>query len=204
MTEYVLDSVCTQISQWEQSGIKTFSIAVNISARDLLVPGFAYKLIQVIEQYQLGTGAIMLEITEGSLLDNNANVFDNLKVASENGIAISIDDFGTGYSSLSYLKRLPLSELKIDKSFVDGLGQDKEDEAITLAIISLASAPGLKTVAEGVETQAQLAWLEQQGCHMAQGYLLAKPLPLSEFEDLLARTASSCCIASSEMKMAGR
>lgn len=204
VTEYVLDSVCTQISQWEQSGIKTFSIAVNISARDLLVPGFAYKLIQVIEQYQLGTGAIMLEITEGSLLDNNANVFDNLKVASENGIAISIDDFGTGYSSLSYLKRLPLSELKIDKSFVNGLGQDKEDEAITLAIISLASALGLKTVAEGVETQAQLAWLEQQGCHMAQGYLLSKPLPLSEFEDLLARTASSCCIASSEMKMAGR
>lgn len=204
VTEYVLDSVCTQISQWEQSGIKTVSIAVNISARDLLVPGFAYKLIQVIEQYQLGTGAIMLEITEGSLLDNNANVFDNLKVASENGIAISIDDFGTGYSSLSYLKRLPLSELKIDKSFVNGLGQDKEDEAIALAIISLASALGLKTVAEGVETQAQLAWLEQQGCHMAQGYLLAKPLPLSEFEDLLARTASSCCIASSEMKMAGR
>lgn len=137
-------------------------------------------------------------------MDNNANVFDNLKVASENGIAISIDDFGTGYSSLSYLKRLPLSELKIDKSFVNGLGQDKEDEAIALAIISLASALGLKTVAEGVETQAQLAWLEQQGCHMAQGYLLAKPLPLSEFEDLLARTASSCCIASSEMKMAGR
>jgi two-component system CheB/CheR fusion protein len=188
-TEFVIDTVCTQIAQWQAGGIQVPTIALNISARDLLVAGFSYKLIQSIGHYHLNCEAIQLEITEGSLLDNNATVYDNLAVASEHGIRISIDDFGKGYSSLSYLKRLPLSELKIDKSFVDGLGQDKEDEAITLAIISLAKALELHTVAEGVETPEQLAWLEQQGCDMAQGYLLAKPMPLHEFESVLAKTA---------------
>jgi two-component system CheB/CheR fusion protein len=196
-TEFVIDSVCSQVAQWQAAGIQVPTIALNISARDLLRSGFSHKLIQAIEHYHLSCEAIQLEITEGSLLDNNAIVYDNLAVASAHGIRISIDDFGKGYSSLSYLKRLPLSELKIDKSFVDGLGQDKEDEAITLAIISLAKALELHTVAEGVETQEQLAWLDLHGCTMAQGYLLAKPMPLHEFEDLLARDASArLCVTS--------
>ena len=187
VTEFVIDSVCKQIAQWKMAGIKVPTIALNVSARDLLAAGFSNKLIGVLDRYQLEYCAIQLEITEGSLLDNNQVVFDNLTVASAHGIKIAIDDFGTGYSSLSYLKRLPLSELKIDKSFVDGLGYEKEDEAITLAIISLAKALELQTVAEGVETKQQLAWLDQHGCNMAQGFALAKPMPLHEFEDMLAR-----------------
>lgn len=132
---------------------------------------------------------IGVEITEDALLESSSAVIDNLAELHEHGIQISVDDFGTGYSSLSYLKRLPISELKIDKSFVDGLGQDSDDEGITMAILSLTSTLNLRSVAEGVETEVQRTWLEKHGCDVLQGYYLSRPMEAVAFEDLLATIA---------------
>lgn len=145
----------------------------------------------MIESKAVDSSLLQVEITENALLENNSIVSENLKAISQFGIKISIDDFGTGYSSLSYLKRLPLSALKIDKSFVEGLGCDPEDEAIALAILNLAKALNLETVAEGVETEQQLSWLRLHGCDQVQGYLLSKPLETEDFTALLKRRGNN-------------
>jgi len=177
-----------QIAAWLAIGLKPPPIAMNLSPRCVRELECSVSLMQDLAEYQVPPELLIIEITEGALLENSQNVKDNLSKLHQAGIGVSIDDFGTGYSSLSYLKRLPLSELKIDKGFVDGLGKDKEDEAIARAILALAQALELKTVAEGVETDRQLAWLVQHGCDIAQGYLLARPLEVVAFEDLVARS----------------
>ena len=148
----------------------------------------AEKLVQAMHEAAVPATMVLVEITEGALLENSQTVIENLRILAEHGIRISVDDFGTGYSSLVYLKRLPLTEVKVDKSFVDGLGHDPEDEAIASAVLSLARALQLQTVAEGVETREQLDWLIAHGCDAAQGYLLGRPLDVVAFEDLIAGT----------------
>ena len=142
-------------------------------------------IIHALKNSAVSCSLIQIEITECTLLENSPAVISNLNLLHQNGIDISIDDFGTGYSSLTYLKRLPLSELKIDKSFIDGLGEDQDDEAISLAILSLAHALDLRSVAEGVETEKQYAWLAKHGCQAVQGYYLSRPLEANQFENLL-------------------
>ena len=176
-----------QMSVWLSMGLALPRIAFNVSPRSLREASFAGELIDKIRAAGVPTDCVEVEVTEGALLENCSQVTANLAALDAAGLRIAIDDFGTGYSSLAYLKRLPLDELKIDKSFVDGLGQDKEDEAIACAVLGLAKALSLETVAEGVETDCQLAWLKQQGCDFAQGYLLARPLEVEAFEDILAR-----------------
>ena len=176
-----------QLSTWTRRGIVFPPVAFNVSPRSIRETGFARSLIEKITRADLSTSMVQIEITEGALLENSVAVVNNLAQLHEAGIRIAIDDFGTGYSSLGYLKRLPITELKIDKSFVDGLGQDKEDEAIARAVLSLAKALELDAVAEGVETDIQLAWLSQHGCDIAQGYFLSRPLEVSDFEQLLGR-----------------
>jgi two-component system CheB/CheR fusion protein len=176
-----------QLSAWLTLGLKPPPVAMNLSPRCVREMECAVKLMDELAENQVPPALLIIEITEGALLENSQHVKDNLAVLHHAGLGISIDDFGTGYSSLSYLKRLPLSELKIDKSFVDGLGQDSEDEAIARAVLALAVAMELKTVAEGVETAVQLAWLREHGCDMVQGYLLSRPLEAVVFEDLIAR-----------------
>jgi two-component system CheB/CheR fusion protein len=177
-----------QLSAWLTLGLKPPPVAMNLSPRCVREMECAVKLMDELAENQVPPALLIIEITEGALLENSQHVKDNLAVLHHAGLGISIDDFGTGYSSLSYLKRLPLSELKIDKSFVDGLGQDSEDEAIARAVLALAVAMELKTVAEGVETAVQLAWLREHGCDMVQGYLLSRPLEAVVFEDLIARS----------------
>jgi len=176
-----------QISAWLSIGLKPPPIAMNLSPRCVREMECSNRLLEELTENQVPPELLIVEITEGALLENSQNVKDNLAKLHDEGIHVSIDDFGTGYSSLSYLKRLPLSELKIDKSFIDGLGQDKEDEAIARAVLALAQALELKTVAEGVETERQLTWLIQHGCDIAQGYFLSRPLEVVVFEDLIAR-----------------
>ncbi len=175
------------IRLWIASGLTPPPISFNCSPRSVREPDMAFRLIAALKQAAIPTESIKIEITEGALLENSQTVTDNLSTFARHGIRVSIDDFGTGYSSLYYLKRLPLSELKVDKSFVDGLGDDPEDEAIASAILSLAQSLGLKTVAEGVETERQMAWLYEQGCDSAQGYLLSRPLETHGFESLMKR-----------------
>ncbi|MFN3884510.1 MAG: putative bifunctional diguanylate cyclase/phosphodiesterase, partial [Rhodocyclaceae bacterium] len=176
-----------QMAAWQEIGLTLPRIAFNVSPRAMREADFAEALIARIDAAGIAHDRLQIEITESTLLENLDNVVNNLVALDAAGLKIAIDDFGTGYSSLAYLKRLPIDELKIDKSFVDGLGQDREDEAIARAVLGLAQALNLETVAEGVETDRQLAWLAQYGCDFAQGYLLAKPLEVVDFEDLLAR-----------------
>jgi two-component system, chemotaxis family, CheB/CheR fusion protein len=179
-----------QISDWLAIGLKPPPIAMNLSPRCVREIEFSNALLTELTQNQIPAELLTVEITEGALLENSQNVKDNLANLHAAGIRISIDDFGTGYSSLGYLKCLPLSELKIDKSFVDGLGQDKEDEAIARAVLALAQALELQTVAEGVETERQLTWLIEHGCDIVQGYLLSKPLEAAAFEDLMIKSVT--------------
>lgn len=177
------------LKHWQEAGLRPPTVAYNCSPRNMREPDMAKLLIELLNEAGLSSSLIQLEITEGALLENSSVVIANLNQLDACGVKISIDDFGTGFSSLSYLKRLPLSELKVDKSFVAGLGSNPEDEAIARAVLSLARALQLQSVAEGVETAEQMAWLEAHGCEVVQGYYLSRPLEITDFEELLAKIA---------------
>ncbi len=187
LTQAVQQILIAQLVTWRGLGLQVPPIAFNCSPRNMREADMADVLIAALEASGVPANLLQVEITEGALLENSEVVIGNLNRLHQNGVAVSIDDFGTGYSSLTYLKRLPLAELKVDKSFVDGLGSDPDDEAIARAVLSLASALSLRSVAEGVETERQLQWLEMHGCEVVQGYLLSRPLEAVDFEDLLAR-----------------
>ena len=174
-----------QIAAWIGMGLVVPPIACNCSPRSVREPGLGLEMVDALKALKVPCDRLLVEVTEGALLDDSHGVAENLQYLHDHGIQVSIDDFGTGYSSLAYLKRLPVSEVKIDKRFVDGLGQDPEDEAITDAILSMARALGLRTVAEGVESSAQLDWLRRHHCDAAQGFLLARPMEVDAYEDLL-------------------
>jgi two-component system, chemotaxis family, CheB/CheR fusion protein len=184
----VQEMLIDQLSNWRELGLKPPSIAFNASPRSLREPEFSSVLLSRADTASLPHTLLQLEITEGALLDSSSpHVLNNLNALHQAGLRIAVDDFGTGYSSLSYLKRLPIHELKIDKSFVDGLGHDKGDEAITRAVLGLAEALDLTTIAEGIETRRQLDWLVAHGCQMGQGHYLREPIKADDFEDLIAR-----------------
>lgn len=170
---------------WITAGMSPPPISLNCSPRSMREPDMALRLISALKRAAVPAELLCIEITEGALLENTQHVTDNLGTLARHGIRISVDDFGTGYSSLIYLKRLPLSELKVDKSFVDGLGEDQDDEAIAEAILGLAHSLGLDTVAEGVETERQLEWLRRHGCKAVQGYLFSRPLEAGSFEAMM-------------------
>lgn len=187
LADLVQGLLLEQVANWVSADFAPPPIAFNISPRSLREKNYAKALIEKIAVLCLPTEHLQVEITEGALLDYSANVAENLSALHAAGLRIAIDDFGTGYSSLSYLKRLPLHELKIDKSFVDGLGQDKEDEAIARAVLGLAHALELQTMAEGVENEKQLIWLKDHGCDIVQGYYFSKPLEARDFEQMIAK-----------------
>ena len=169
------------VSQWRADAIPVPRIAINVSPRTIREPSFAGEFLADVAASSVSPELLQVEITEGALLENTDAVVQNVKSLAAAGIGISIDDFGTGYSSLAYLKRLPLTELKIDRSFVLGLAQQREDKAITRAVLALAEALELTSVAEGVETAGQLEMLTTMGCDAVQGFLLAQPMEADEF-----------------------
>ena len=183
---WVLDTACRQLALWSQSlETKTLTLAVNVSARQFHVPGF----VDSVESAVLRNGAVgsqlKLELTEGVMLHDIAEVIRNMHALKELGVQFSIDDFGTGYSSLSYLKRLPLNQLKIDQSFVRDLMTDANDVAIARSIVSLGHSLGLEVIAEGVETPEQLNALVDMQCDAFQGYFFGRPVAQDEFRDQL-------------------
>ena len=177
--EWVLAAACRTLADWRRAGIAGVSMAVNISAAQLLHGDLASTVRQALEASGAPADALELELTESMLMANADLAAQRLKALRELGVAIAVDDFGTGYSSLAYLRRLPITTLKIDKAFIDDLGQpgDGEDAAITTTVIAMAHSLGLGVVAEGVETDAQLGFLRQHRCDVVQGFWLARPMP---------------------------
>ena len=178
---WVLRQACQQWCQWEASGVRGLTMAVNVSAVEFSRPGFVQRVRQTLQDTGIRPSALALEITETALMQALPDLVERLGELAAMGLRLSLDDFGTGYSSLSYLKRLPLHQLKIDRSFVRGLPGDKGDVAIVRATLSMAHALGLEVVAEGVEHEHQRLFLAENGCEQLQGWLVSKALPSADF-----------------------
>jgi diguanylate cyclase (GGDEF)-like protein/PAS domain S-box-containing protein len=180
---WVLETACAQLVDWAaRPEMANLSLAVNVSARQFRHPEFVYQVLDVLQQTGADPQKLKLELTESLLLDNVEDTIAKMSALKAQGVGFSLDDFGTGYSSLSYLKRLPLDQLKIDKSFVNDVLTNSNDAAIARTIVALGQSLGLAVIAEGVETEAQHEFLASHGCHAYQGYLFSEPLPLDHFK----------------------
>ncbi len=184
--EWVLHETCQQLKRWRTSGLHTPDIAVNLSARQFRKADLIDIVSSALSHNGIEANQLKVEITESLLMENTDASIAMLYKLKEMGIQIALDDFGTGYSSLSYLRHFPIDILKIDQSFVRGVTTRTDDSALVKAMIGLAHALDLTTTAEGVETDDQLAFLRAQGCDHTQGYFFSKPIPATEFADLLA------------------
>jgi diguanylate cyclase (GGDEF)-like protein/PAS domain S-box-containing protein len=172
---WVLHEACAQAARWQRAAHRDLVVAVNLSARQLDEPGLPETVERLLAAHRLSPSALRLELTESILLDAGSQTTPNLFALRDLGVSMGIDDFGTGYSSMTYLKRFPVDFLKIDRSFVQGLGADREDTAIVQAIIALGRALGLSVVGEGVERVEQAELLRDLGCHYGQGWLFGRP-----------------------------
>ncbi|WP_419786529.1 EAL domain-containing protein [Pseudodesulfovibrio sp.] len=186
---FVLAKACTKVHRWQQCSNAHFEddliLNVNISGKHLGQPMLLNQVSRVLEDSGLPPDTLNIEITESALMDNPSMAEEVLKQFKQLGIGVCIDDFGTGYSSLSYLQRFPIDVVKVDRSFITGVEKDQDSQAIVRTVFSLGSSLGLKVVAEGVETPAQLAFLEKEGCRFVQGYLFYRPLAAAEVDDML-------------------
>jgi diguanylate cyclase (GGDEF)-like protein len=188
--EWVLEQACKQMRLLQDSGLPAIHVSVNLSVRQLREASLVDKVSQVLEVSELESPMLDLEITESMLMSDMDRVKRTLRELSDLGVSISVDDFGTGHSSLAYLKQFPISTLKIDRSFICDIPHDKDDVAITIAIINLAKGLGISTVAEGVESRDQLDFLKQQKCNLMQGYYFSKPVTYEEIVALLQQEQS--------------
>jgi len=186
--DWVLRSACEQSRAWQRAGLPSVHVAVNISSPHFR-QGLTDSIGLALRATALDPGLLEVELTESMLMQNVETTLATLHELKDMGVRLAIDDFGTGYSSLSYLKRFPLDALKIDRSFVKDLPRDPEDAAITKAIIAMAHSLRLQVVAEGVETQEQLAFLQQHGCDVLQGYLFSRPVGADQLSGLLAEAS---------------
>ncbi len=186
---WVLSRACRQAAEWNEAAKaanrRTIEVNVNISPRQLANPDLVSEIESDVVSSGIEPASVCLELTESTLMGEATGSAEVLRALKSLGVRISIDDFGTGYSSLSYLKRFPIDSLKVDRSFVDGLGEEADDSVIVSAIISLAHSLGISAVAEGVETEIALEELRRLGCDRAQGYLIGYPQPAAEVEELL-------------------
>ena len=183
--EFVLREACRQAAQWQQAGLAPIRVSVNLSGHQLRQGNLVSLVRQVLEDTGLAPHCLELEITESQLLENVDYVIATFQQLHELGVKLAIDDFGTGYSSLSYLKRFAVDYVKIDQTFIRGVGTCVEDDAITKAIIAMAHSLELKVVAEGVENEVQLAFLKEHQCDEVQGYLISSPTNAQAMADLL-------------------
>jgi EAL domain-containing protein (putative c-di-GMP-specific phosphodiesterase class I) len=174
---WVLRTACKQAAAWRREFGFGVPVSVNLAARQLTRPGLAAQVLSALGEAGAPAQDLILEITEHGVLEDFAAAFRHLQEVRALGVRVAVDDFGTGWSSLSYLQRLPVDELKIDRSFVATLGVDGPSMAIVGSLVSLAHGLGLVVVAEGVETEEQLTELRRLGCDSVQGFLLARPAP---------------------------
>ncbi len=185
ITDHVLHAACGSLRRWADRGLPALPLSVNLPAVSLADAGLLERLDALMQQYGVRPERLVLELTETMLLRDVAAAVELLARLRARGFGLSLDDFGTGYSSLSYLRRLPMSELKIDRSFITDVARGGRDGALAAAVITLGRELGLQVVAEGVETAEQSAFLLARGCTLQQGYLFHRPLPREQFERLL-------------------
>ena len=188
--QWVLRKACNQVREWMNAGVPPISVSVNVSSAQFRQGRVWHAVRGALAHSNLPPQSLTLELTESMLIDNQSETIEMLYELKDMGVKLSVDDFGTGYSSLTYLSRFPLDELKIDRSFLKGLPEERESIAIVSAIIALARALGLKVVAEGVETHEQLAFLHSRKCTEFQGYLCSRPVPPEPLLNLLKRAAA--------------
>jgi len=182
---WVMHAACAQNAAWQEEGLPAISIAVNLSARQFGHDNLVGLIKQVLWDTRMDPRYLELELTESVLVQEAEQAVPMLLRLNDFGIQLSLDDFGTGYSSLNYLSRFPLDNLKIDRSFVQGMARNSHDAIIVKTMIALAHDLGLKAVAEGVETKEELDLLTAYGCDEIQGFYFSKPLPADDFKRLL-------------------
>ena len=189
---WVVEQACNHLKKWETDPVMDkLQISINVSSTQLNQPDFVDQIKSAIEKVGICAFRLKLELTESLVLNDVEDVIEKMNELNRVGINFALDDFGTGYSSLSYLKRLPLEQLKIDQSFIHGITKDKHNNIMVRTIINIASNFGMKVIAEGVETDDQLAFLRQYGCNIFQGYFFGKPVPADEFEHACHSSAAT-------------
>jgi EAL domain-containing protein (putative c-di-GMP-specific phosphodiesterase class I) len=186
LTSRVLREVIAQLAAWHAAG-QALRASVNVSVRDLHAVDIAEEIDGLLHRYAVPADLLQLEITESALMADPHRVLNTITRLDRMGVAISLDDFGTGYSSLQHLRRLPLSEVKVDRSFVLGMATDRGDAAIVRSVTALADSLGLRVVAEGVEDERTWRLLASVGCHAAQGWFHARPMPAPDLAQWLTR-----------------
>lgn len=184
--EFVIDNVVRQVAEWRDGPAPDFCVSVNVSPRQFRDPRLAEKIISSMSSVGLAGDGLEIEVTEGVLLPGRKEVDHALKALRQNGIGIVMDDFGTGYASLSYLRDHPFTSLKIDRSFIGNLDRDQRQRQLVVSALRLGQALGMKVVAEGVETEAQLEVLVEEGCRLVQGFLFSRPLAPERLGEILA------------------
>jgi EAL domain-containing protein (putative c-di-GMP-specific phosphodiesterase class I) len=184
ISQWVLEHALQQVADWNHSADESTAVSLNVSARTLAGRQFPDRVAEALEATGAPPELVCLEITESALMDDVERSLETLGRLRDLGVTLAVDDFGTGYSSLTYLKRLPVDVLKIDGSFVDGLGREAEDSAIVAAIVTLAATLGQQAIAEGVETALQLGELQRLGCPLAQGFLFSRAVPADDLSGL--------------------
>jgi EAL domain-containing protein (putative c-di-GMP-specific phosphodiesterase class I) len=188
---WVLHAACTQLALWATCpDMAHLCLSVNTSAHQFHRPDFVESVLGTLHRTGVNPQRLKLEVTESLLIHSQAEVIEKMFILKSKGISFSLDDFGTGYSSLSYLKRMPLDQLKIDRSFVSDILSDTNDASIARTILALAKSMNLSVLAEGVELDAQHSFLASAGCHAYQGYLFSKPLPVGDFETYVGSALS--------------
>jgi diguanylate cyclase len=188
---WVMREACQQLMRWRATGLTTLTMAVNLSARQFRQHDLVAQIKNIVEETGVPPGFLEIELTESTLVEDSEAVVKIMQAFAEMGVGVAVDDFGTGHSSLRYLKRFDVSTLKIDRSFVRDIPHDTEDNAIAIAVIALGHGLGLKVVAEGVENEAQRAFLQAHDCDQMQGYLLSTPLAANEFGQWMAARKSA-------------
>ncbi|WP_313952129.1 EAL domain-containing protein [Accumulibacter sp.] len=191
--DWVVAAAARHLRQWADAGLATVRVSVNLASPSFLQDDIAEKLAATVQRAGVSPQQLLVELTESLLMVDAERTIARLNKLREQGFALALDDFGTGYSSLSYLKRFPLDELKIDRSFVSDVARGGKDAAIALSIIELGKQFGMRVVAEGIETHEQAAFLLAHGCNIQQGFLFSKPLPQDRFEALLAAGGRLAC-----------
>jgi EAL domain-containing protein (putative c-di-GMP-specific phosphodiesterase class I) len=183
--DWVLHEACRQNKAWQDAGLPPMAVSVNVSARQFRERDLARRVASALKESGLEARHLELELTESLIMQDVELAVATMRDLQSLGVQLAIDDFGTGYSSLSALKTFPVTRLKIDKSFIDGLLAHENDKAVAGAVISLGQTLNMRVIAEGVETDAQAAFLRNINCDEMQGYLFSKPLPAQGIEELL-------------------
>ena len=187
--EWIIGEACRQGQRWHDEGLPPLTIAVNVSPRQFQLTDLVGCIASALKETGYSAALLELEITESALAEREDEALLTMRQLRDLGLRLAVDDFGTGYSSLAQLKRFPIDVLKIDQGFIRDIPQSEDDMAISAAIIAMGHSMGLSVLAEGVETEGQLAFLRERGCDSYQGYLCSRPVPADEFVALLRAQA---------------